>query len=595
MKFLIVNFSINSREKINIMESSISNYFPKSPAFNQNGHEVKLATSFFSINYKNSESKSFFKYAIIFEEPELPEDATRLRIKIWRKAKEQIEAILGHTFFNNTTCYSQINYPDKIEVITEPIDGQVYRISIMWTNLVNKNDLEALPLYKRFLGTLVRRMNFNPIRRSFFEPSKAITVDNVEVWPGFNSTINLFSNGVMLNMNITYKVFRQDTALSVINKIRQNQQNAGEFMSEVQELFRNTVVLARYSNDKTYIIDSVDFNVSPTSFFTSSKKGETKTISYVEYYQQKYGKNIQVLDQPMLVSLSRKRGAAKTDEPEKIYLVPELCFMTGLTDEMRANFQLMKQMAVITKGDANQKMKECTNIISLFNQNEKCRQDIETWGLTISNTPISLKGRKLDAGAVLMHKRDPQNNNNRHSFQLEGADDIDRKIQAEMYSQPPLSKWAVFSTMRDKETTENVFLKTLQQVQESFKYNMGEPRRVYVKSQNLRDWEEQIRNTIGNNQDVTAVVLIIPGSKGKGQLYNDIKRIFCVDYQIPSQVVLTSTLNKRKKKLICSKGSEIRDKQTFNANMCKDRWGTMGNRQYAVHKAANYDSRSRCI
>ena len=27
----------------------------------------------------------------------------------------------------------------------------------------------------------------------------------------------------------------------------------------------------------------------------------------------------------------------------------------------------------------------------------------------------------------------------------------------------------------------------------------------------------------------------------------------------------------RKKKLICSKGSEIRDKQTFNANMCKDR------------------------
>jgi hypothetical protein len=220
----------------------------------------------------------------------------------------------------------------------------------------------------------------------------------------------------------------------------------------------------------------------------------------------------------------------------------------------------MKQMAAITKGDANQKMKECTNIISIFNQNEKCRQDIETWGLTISNTPISLKGRKLDAGSVLMHKRDPQNNNNRHSFQLEGADDIDRKIQAEMYSQPPLNKWAVFSTIRDKDTTENVFLKTLQQVQQSFKYNMGEPRRVYVKSQNFRDWEEQIRNTIGNSQDVTAVVLIIPGSKGKGHLYNDIKRLFCVDYQIPSQVVLSSTLNKRKIFLIFSQGGQISNK-----------------------------------
>ncbi len=521
------------------MESSISNYFPMQRESNQTGHPLKLATSFFPMTI-TSESKAFFKYSVDFI-PELPGDSTKLRLKIWRKSRTLVETQLGHTFFNNTTCYSQRNVPDPIEIKTESIDGEVYTIIIKWTNLVKHNSNEALPLYKRFFSTLVRRINFNPIRRAFFDSKAAKTVENVEVWPGFNSTINIYQEKVLLNMDITYKVFRQDTALSVINKLRQTYSNPNEFMAEAQEVFRNCVVLARYSNDKTYIIDSVDFEKSPLESFTVKSKEVVENVKFLDYYQKKYGKTIGTTDQPLLVSLSKKRGS---EEKEKIFLIPELCYMTGLTDEMRANFNMMKQMAAITKGDANQKMQECTSKISLFLKNEKCKQDIETWGLTISEKPTTLTGRKLDAGSVLMHK---SGNNNRHSFQLEGADDIDRKIQAEMYSQPPLNKWAVFSTARDRETTENVFLKTLlEQVAGSFKYHIQPPLKVFVKSQNLRDWEEEIRKNLGNAQDVTAVVLIIPGSKGKGNLYNDLKRLFCVQYQIPTQVILTSTLNKRK-------------------------------------------------
>ena len=34
-----------------------------------------------------------------------------------------------------------------------------------------------------------------------------------------------------------------------------------------------------------------------------------------------------------------------------IYLVPELCFMTGLSEEQRANFQLMKALGDYTRQD----------------------------------------------------------------------------------------------------------------------------------------------------------------------------------------------------------------------------------------------------
>lgn len=40
-----------------------------------------------------------------------------------------------------------------------------------------------------------------------------------------------------------------------------------------------------------------------------------------------------------------------------MYLVPELCLVTGMTDKMRADFHLNKDIAVTTKCGAGDRMK----------------------------------------------------------------------------------------------------------------------------------------------------------------------------------------------------------------------------------------------
>ena len=60
-------------------------------------------------------------------------------------------------------------------------------------------------------------------------------------------------------------------------------------------------------------------------------------------------------------------------------LIPELCQMTGLTDSMRANFQLMKEMASITNADARKRVQECKALIDSFKTNEKCKEAMEEW------------------------------------------------------------------------------------------------------------------------------------------------------------------------------------------------------------------------
>ena len=48
------------------------------------------------------------------------------------------------------------------------------------------------------------------------------------------------------------------------------------------------------------------------------------------------------------------------------------------------------------------------------------------------------------------------------------------------------------------------------------------------------------------NEGVQMVVLLLPGSKGRCNLYDDVKKFLLTEFPIPSQVVLTSTIQRGK-------------------------------------------------
>jgi hypothetical protein len=59
--------------------------------------------------------------------------------------------------------------------------------------------------------------------------------------------------------------------------------------------------------------------------------------------------------QPMLVSL-QKKSHLPPGQDSLIYLVPELCCMTGLSEQMRKNFSLMRDLASCTRLVPSQRM-----------------------------------------------------------------------------------------------------------------------------------------------------------------------------------------------------------------------------------------------
>lgn len=411
------------------MESLIPNNFcfPKRAGLNSVGRPIEISTNYYPFipSGKNSyaQHKQFHKYAIIIE-PDIPGDSVKLRYKIWRLAKPKINECLNITIYNNNTCYSRVNYTN--EILTEvQLDGVDYQVKVKWTNLVEEKSLEALGLYKKFFINMVNNLNLIRIRRSYFKRNYAQQIEGVEVWGGFNPTVNLLSMGILLNINMIHRVLRPDTALENLRKLMQSNIPLEETQNEIRSAFRFSIMLTRYNNDKTYTVEDVDFSKTPLDTF-STKEGP---ISFKDYYQKKYNINVKDNRQPLFACKDRKSGGF-------IYLIPELCYMTGLTDEMRGNFNLMKKLAELTSGNPAEKARECQSLIKAFFDNQKCKQDMEDWGLAISNEPIKIMGRKLAAGNYLLSSGNDQ-------FDIDCTDDIDRRIQNEMFTQPKLSRWIV--------------------------------------------------------------------------------------------------------------------------------------------------------
>lgn len=65
------------------------------------------------------------------------------------------------------------------------------------------------------------------------------------------------------------------------------------------------------------------------------------SCSFIEYYKHQYDITIKDVDQPLLINRKSVRVSGESEKVEKmVCLIPELSYLTGLTDEMRTDFKV---------------------------------------------------------------------------------------------------------------------------------------------------------------------------------------------------------------------------------------------------------------
>lgn len=118
------------------------------------------------------------------------------------------------------------------------------------------------------------------------------------------------------------------------------------------------------------------------------------------YYAQRYGINIKDMEQPLIKSRSTERRV-RAGEYEVIALIPELCRPTGLTEDMRNNFRLMRTVAEYTRIGPAQRVRRLTDFNRRLHSTPDSINVLNQWNMQLDRELVTLNARELEPEEIV--------------------------------------------------------------------------------------------------------------------------------------------------------------------------------------------------
>lgn len=322
-------------------------------------------------------------------------------------------------------------------------------------------------------------------------------------------------------MNPTNKFLMNRTALDVIKDVR-----GSNTKENIAKELNARGVMTTY-NKRVYRVEEVDYDHSPKDRFTLRDKSNSRELSYIDYYKEKYNVVINDPDQPLLVHMKERSNL-------KIFLIPEVCMLTGITDELKAKNS--RDMRDILFANAEVKYGRIETFFEHLLNNQKCKELMDIWKVTIVNKPLEVNAVQLHPGSLLI--------NDKRKIDLARTPEFDREIKGLM-DMPKVDKWAIFFPGRFKKEAE-ALLRDLQNCIRDFKYPCSPPRKVVISNDRIESWKEAIDNVLKGQEGISFAVFVIQGKKKASPVYHELKKILVEDVPVPSQMILADTLSRGK-------------------------------------------------
>ncbi|XP_015783387.1 piwi-like protein 1 [Tetranychus urticae] len=407
-------------------------------------------------------------------------------------------------------------------------DGSTVSITIKYTSTVSWGHPEMLRLYNTQMRRNLEHIGFSQVGRNYYNPrAKKIMQDHrLDIWPGILTAIAEHDGGIMMMCDNINKIIRHDTARDILNRIRTHERE--RWQEKARDELATSVVMTVYNN-KTYKIDDIAFERTAGDF--TFERGNT-TTSLADYYRGQYNLSIRDGTQPLLLVQPTERQMRGGDKKE-ILLVPEFCLMTGLTDLMARDNQFKRALGDLTRLDPIQRAENLTRFIRQINSNERVQAEMGGWGLQFREDLEEIRARTLPPETILTHEAQVPYQQTTGSFE--------REIRSKRMIRPvALQQWVTMALKRDKEIVEE-FFRCLRQVSGPLGVDIGPPTVVVVHEDSIPQYASACERVDPKHN---LVIAIVPNNNP--QRYSTIKRHFCCEKPIPSQVITTRVISNKK-------------------------------------------------
>ncbi|NXP80195.1 PIWL1 protein, partial [Ramphastos sulfuratus] len=482
------------------------------------GSVIKLVANYFRV--MSRPQWALYQYHVGYN-PEM--EARRLRSALLF----QHEKLIGKTHaFDGSLLFLPRKLDNKVtEVFSRTRNGEDVKITITLTNELPPSSPACLQFYNIIFRRILKMLNLQQIGRNYYNPNDSITIPDhrVVVWPGFTSSILQYEENIMLCADISYKVLRSETVLDFMYSLYY-QVEESRFRDACAKELIGVIVLTKYNN-KTYRIDDIDWGGNPQHTF---RKADGSEISFVDYYKRQYNQEITDLNQPVLVSQPKRRAISL---PGPVILIPELCFLTGLTEKMRNDFNMMKDLSIHTRLPPEQRQHEIRKLRDYIQNDENVQKELQDWGLNFDSHLLSFPGRVVQGEKILQ-------SGNVFDYNPQFADWSKETRGAPLICPKPLDNWLLIYTRRNYDVA-NTLVQNLFKVTPSMGIKMKQATMIEVDDR-TEAYQRALQQSITPDTKIAVCVL----SSSRKDKYDAIKKYLCTDCPIPSQCVLARTLSK---------------------------------------------------
>ncbi|OMJ75996.1 hypothetical protein SteCoe_24758 [Stentor coeruleus] len=492
----------------------------------QGGSNVVVTTNFFRL--KKSPVNNVTVYSISFT-PDIDAENRALRTGLLIKGKAQVEAQIGKYIKTGNVLYSKTAKREPFSVNVQSNENEQFIIVVTPVGTVTGANVDSYRMYANSaLKKMLSSLDLKQVTRmpKFYDIRQTQRVDqlNLEVWRGYTATFSHHLQDMLLNLDFSSKIIRDTTALQYIEEIKNNTRG-GNLEQIVNSEMVGMIVMAKYGNFKCYRIERVVLNENATGTFPT-REGP---ISYSDYFKKRYDIVLRTPRQPLLVTFIEKGT-------KEIRLIPELCALTGISEDMRRDFRAMNDIAAYTRLEPANRLRVSTDLATRLANDNKCKAICEEYNMQIDQAPIQVNGIRLPMEGI---KVGP---NNSDIIQIDQRGGFN--LRSSIVSAVPIERWVVLTTDRDAQNRDRL-IKTLVNKGSQLGIRMGQAIQMDYQPRNLKNIISSLNQPQGGRPVPQIALIVVSPNDKKG--YNDIKEACALISGIPTQCLKANNLNNPKK------------------------------------------------
>lgn len=507
---------------------------PQSQAVSRSS-DMKILCNFFAVPIEKRQD--FIVYSVKFE-PDLPYENRKLRQTLIRSIEAEITQKIGPFVMSGINIYANTRAKDVISLRIQKGDDQYIAILQASDKVLSAESSQDELALNIIVKKMLRAVNLQQLTRlpKFFDMERTVSIPHrgLTIFRGYAVKAGIYGGSVLIYADFASKIIRDQSILNIIEEVQSA--NPRNFQGTLEADLIGQTVMANYGNSRCYRISKIDFDQTPRSTFFHNGT----SISYAQYYERQYNIRVTDLNQPMLEHYDKNRG-------QSIYLIPELCRPTGITDDMRRDYQCMNDIAKFTRLQPHERLRICSDLITRLHTHQakstsrgpqvSAKELMLTYNLEFSQSPMELNYRLLQVPEVYL-KNGPISIFDNGSF----------NIRQPLLDARPIHTWAILVTERDQQRS-NDLARNLDKKFQFYGVELRKPKiQVY---RNGRDLPYEIERLCSEAQDLQIILIVLPPSFRTD--YSKVKHQCTSRTGVPTQVIMANNLGSKRYESICEK------------------------------------------